>query len=510
MEHTAASTPLLEARAISKSFSGVHALRDVSFEVRAGEVHALVGENGAGKSTLIRILTGAEVPDAGSLIVGGHAVDHLDPDAAHRQRVAAIYQQPSLFPDLSVVENIALALDRSGLWRRVDWTARRQRAARLLEEVGAAAIDPERLAATLSMPEQQIVEIAKAVGADAKVVVMDEPTASLASHEVDRLFRIIAALRSQGTGIVYVSHRLPEVFAVADRVTVLRDGQLVATRPAAEVDADEVVRLMVGRELAAIAPARETAPGDVVFEVRNLSNSTLGLRDVSLQVRAGEILGIAGLVGSGRTELAETIFGVEPASGGELRVRGQAVRINTPADALRSGLAYLPEDRVRHGVVSEMAVDANVTLASLRAYSGWGLVDRPAERASAARHIDRLRIKAPAVSTAVETLSGGNQQKVALARWLETKPSVLILDEPTQGVDVGAKSEIHAIIQELAAQHLAVIMISSELPEILGLCDRIAVMRAGTIVSVLSRREATQAAILERALGHLPAAPAAG
>jgi len=500
---------LLEARSISKSFAGVHALRDVSFDVRAGEVHALVGENGAGKSTLIRILTGAEVPDAGVLAIGGHVVDHLDPHAAHRQRVAAIYQQPSLFPDLTVIENIALSLERRGLWRRVDWRERRRRAARLLEEVGAAAIDPERLAATLSMPEQQVVEIAKAVGADAKVVVMDEPTASLATHEVDRLFRIIGALRSQGAGVVYVSHRLPEVFAIADRITVLRDGRLVATRPATEVSADELVRMMVGRELGAAASPRKAAAGDVVLDVRHLSNRTLGVEDVSLQVRAGEIVGLAGLVGSGRTELAETLFGIEPASDGEVRLNGDAARIGAPADALRRGLAYLPEDRVRHGVVPEMPVDANVTLASLRAFSGWGLVDRPAERTAAARHIERLRIKAPAASTAVETLSGGNQQKVALARWLETRPRVLILDEPTQGVDVGAKAEIHAIIQELAAQGLAVIVISSELPEILALCDRIAVMRGGTIVAVLPRGEATQAAILEHALGRLPAAPPA-
>jgi len=499
--------PLLEARAISKSFSGVHALRDASFDVRAGEVHALVGENGAGKSTLIKILTGAETPDSGSLVVSGQVVDHLDPTSAHRRRVAAIYQQPSLFPHLTVAENIALALERSALWRRVDWKARRQRAAQLMSEAGAA-IDPERLAATLSMPEQQIVEIAKAIGADARVVVMDEPTACLAEHEVERLFSIIVRLRSQGAGIVYVSHRLQEVFAIADRITVLRDGRVVATSEVSEVDTDAVVRLMVGRALDAIYPARAAAAGEVVLDVRHLSNAALGLRDVSLRVRAGEIVGLAGLVGSGRTELAETLFGVAPASGGEIYLRGEAVRIAAPGDAVRSGLAYLPEDRLHHGVVPEMAIDANVTLASLRACSAWGLVDRPAERASAARHVDRLGIKTPSVSTPVESLSGGNQQKVALARWLETRPDVLILDEPTQGVDVGAKAEIHAIIHELAAQGLAVIMISSELPEILGMSDRIAVMRGGTIVAELPRRDATQETILDCALGHAPAPPA--
>jgi rhamnose transport system ATP-binding protein len=496
---------LLEARSISKSFSGVHALRDVSFDVRGGEVHALVGENGAGKSTLIRTLTGAEVPDSGSLVLAGHAVDRLDPTSAHRQGVAAIYQQPSLFPHLTVTENIALALERGGLWRRIDWTARRHRAARLLDELGAA-IDPERLAATLSMPEQQIVEIAKAIGADARVVVMDEPTASLASHEVERLFRIIRLLRSQGAGIVYVSHRLQEVFAIADRISVLRDGHLVAACQTNEVKPDDVVRMMVGRALDAIVPSRDIAVGDVVIEVRHLSNAALGLRDVSLHVRAGEIVGIAGLVGSGRTELAETLFGIAPATGGEIRLRGEAVGIAAPGDARRLGIAYLPEDRLHHGVVPEMAVDANVTLASLRTFSRWGLIDRPAERTAASRHVDRLGIKTPSVSTSVDALSGGNQQKVALARWLETRPDVLILDEPTQGVDVGAKAEIHAIIQELAAQGLAVMMISSELPEILGMSDRVAVMRGGTIVAELARRDATQKAILDCALGH--AAPA--
>src|SRR6185436_7836402 len=349
---------------------------------------------------------------------------------------------------------------------------------------------------------------AKAVGADARVVIMDEPTASLMDEEVHRLFGVIAMLRAQGAGVVYISHRLEEVFAVSDRVTVLRDGETVATRATASIDRAELIQTMVGRALTDVYPKRPVAPGDVAIELRHLSNHALGLRDVSLSVRRGEVLGVAGLVGSGRTELAETLFGLVPGDAGEILVRGTPVRIGSPADAIRLGLGYVPEDRRQHGVVLEMPIAANASLASLDAVSSRGLIDRAAERRSAEGHVQRLRIKTPSVTAEVGSLSGGNQQKVALARWLSTEPDVLILDEPTQGVDVGAKAEIHALIQELAERGLAIIMISSELPEVLGMSDRVAVMHAGTLSGVLSRAEATQDRILALALAPKPVARA--
>jgi rhamnose transport system ATP-binding protein len=499
------SDVLLSASSISKSFEGVSALRHVSFDLKAGEVHALVGENGAGKSTLIKIMTGAEQPDAGELTVGGRAVPQMTPALARALGIAVIYQQPSLFPHLTVSENLALALEAGGVWRRVHWDARRGRALALLEEAGAA-IDPERLAATLSMPEQQMVEIAKAVGADAKIVIMDEPTASLMDDEVARLFGVVRALRAQGGGIVYISHRLEEVFAVSDRITVLRDGETVATRDTAAIDRSDLIQAMVGRALKEVFPKRPVTPGAVAIELRGLSNRALGIHDVSLSVRRGEVLGVAGLVGSGRTELAETLFGLVPADGGEVLLHGAAVHIESPSQAIRLGIGYVPEDRRQHGVVLEMPIDSNASLASLGAVSSRGLIDRAVERRSAEGYVERLRIKTPSVSTEVGALSGGNQQKVALARWLSTEPEILILDEPTQGVDVGAKAEIHALIQDLAERGLAIIMISSELPEILGMSDRVAVMHAGTVSGVLSRAEATQDKIIALALeSHRPA-----
>ena len=493
---------LLEASAIRKSFAGVHALRGVSFDLRPGEVHALVGENGAGKSTLIKIITGAETPDAGSLLVSGRPIRHMDPATSRSLGIAAIYQQPSLFPHLTVAENIALALEARGAWRRIDWPERNRRAATLLARTGAS-IDPLRLVESLSMPEQQIVEIAKAIGADAKVVIMDEPTASLTDREVESLFRVIGLLRREGAGVIYISHRLDEVFAVADRITVLRDGETVGTRATGEIDRGTLIRMMVGRELTAVFPPRVVAvetDGVPALEARGLLNRATGVHDVSFSVRRGEILGLAGLVGSGRTQLAETIFGLTPADSGDILVKGTRTRIASPADAIAAGIGYVPEDRRQHGVVLEMSVAANASLASLGTVSHRGLIDFAAERASAERYAERFRIRAPSVNAAVETLSGGNQQKVALARWLSTEPSVLILDEPTQGVDVGSKAEIHGLMRTLAERGLAIVMISSELPEILGMSDRIAVMHAGRIRGVLDRADATDARILAMAL----------
>jgi len=496
-------SPILLAQSISKSFEGVRALKGVSFELLPGEVHALIGENGAGKSTLIKIMTGAVAADSGTLAVDSRIVAHNTPSIARSLGIAAIYQQPSLFPHLSVAENIALALEEAHPWRRVDWKARRERARRLLALAGAS-INPERLVSSLSMPEQQIVEIAKAIGANARILIMDEPTASLTDREVESLFRVIAELKSQGVGIIYISHRLEEISTIADRITVLRDGEAIGTRKAREVDRVALIELMVGRSVSAVYPKREVALGDVVLALRGISSRAAGVRNVSLEVRAGEILGLAGLVGSGRTQLAETIFGLTPADSGELIVAGKPVRVSSPAEAIHHGISYVPEDRRRHGIVLEMPIAENTSLASLKAVSHGGLINARAEDDLAVRFIDQLRIKASSTHAAAGTLSGGNQQKVALSRWLATDPKILILDEPTQGVDVGSKSEIHALMVELASRGMAVLMISSELPEILGMSDRIVVMRDGTIAGLLSREEATQSKILSLAFGHVP------
>ena len=527
---------LLRVTDLCKSYAGVLALRGASFELRSGEVHALVGENGAGKSTLIRIITGAVEADSGTIELDGKRITHNSPRVAKSLGIAAIYQQPALFPELSVAENLAVGLDQSSLWRRIDWSARRRRATELLAQVGAG-IDPDAMACDLSMPQQQMLEIARAIGADARVLIMDEPTASLSDEDARNLFEVVRRLRSRGVGIIYISHRLDELAAIADRVTVLRDGCTIETRSMNEVTREEMIRLMVGRELSAIFPKRNVEPGETVLELKGVGCNSAGVTDVNLSLRKGEIVGLAGLVGAGRTELARTIFGLTPADQGEILVRGQPASIASPAEAIRHRIAYLPEDRRRHGVIAELPISANITLASLGSWDQiqvrqtsvcrgdstpviddadklkfvgppdapglsrrWSM-DFRREREIASDYVRRFGIKTPALYSPVSTLSGGNQQKVALSRWLATRPSVLILDEPTQGIDVGAKSEIHELMMELAEQGAAILMISSELPEILGMSDRIAVMRGGTICAVLNRADATQQRVLALAMG---------
>jgi rhamnose transport system ATP-binding protein len=485
---------LLRLTQAAKSFAGVHALKGVSFELAPGEVHALVGENGAGKSTLIKIITGAYAADSGTLEIGGTVVSQNSPIRSRERGVAAIYQQPALFPELTVAENIALGLERGA---RVNWAWRREKARRLLDRIGSK-IDVDAPVSRLSMPEQQMVEIARALGADAKILIMDEPTASLAEREVENLLRVVRELRSQGVGIIYISHRLEELFELADRVTVLRDGALVGTHRMAEVDRAGLIRMMVGRELSAVFPKRTVPIGETVLETRDLSCGFV--RNVSFRVRAGEIVGFAGLVGAGRTELARILFGLTPADRGEIFLRGHSVRIESPAQAVAAGVAYVPEDRRRHGVILDLPVAVNTTLATLKGL----LLNFRRERERAADFVSKLSVKTPSVFTPVGNLSGGNQQKVSLARWLATEPAVLILDEPTQGIDVGAKSEIHKLMGDLAEKGLAVIMISSELPEILGMSDRIVVMHEGTVAGELPREEATQEKIMALALGHAP------
>lgn len=499
------TTPLLRLSQIKKSFGAVKALKGVSFELHPGEVHALLGENGAGKSTLIKVITGAHTPDGGTLEIAGTLVDNLTPTRAHELGISCIYQQPALFPDLTVAENIGLRLEAGGMFSKIDWKQRRLNADALLSRIGAA-IDPEAPVKTLSMPEQQLVEIACALGTGAKTVIMDEPTASLTRSEQELLFSVVRDLRASGAGVIYISHRLEEIFALADRVTVLRDGESISTRSVRseegtmELSEEELIRLMVGREVASIYPPRVGATGETVLEMENVQCAAGRVHDISLSVRAGEILGLAGLVGAGRTELARVLFGITPADSGTIRVHGKKAEIKSPKDAVSLGIGYVPEDRRRHGVILQMPIAENMSMAvhSKLFPSTW--LDFEKERKLGVRFIEELGIKAYGPEAPGGSLSGGNQQKVSLARWLATEPKLLILDEPTQGVDVGAKSEIHRIIRELASKGLAVIMISSDLPEILGMSDRIAVMREGRIVETMEGSSASAQSVMSAAL----------
>jgi len=478
------SAPLLVLEGIKKNYGAVRALQGVDFELRAGEVHALLGENGAGKSTLINVITGGRAPDAGTMTLAGRPLGALTPTAARALGIACVHQQPALFAELSVAENIGLRLEGGGAWRRVDWRARAAQAAELLHRIGAE-FPADRTVRELSMPEQQLVEIACALGAGARIVIMDEPTASLTRREQEKLYEIVRSLRAAGTGVVYISHRLEEIRALADRVTVLRDGLSVGTRTVGEVTEAELIKLMVGREVGLTERAPGATPGPVRLAVAGLGCAAGGVKNVSFEIRAGEIFGLAGLVGAGRTELARTLFGLTPADQGRVQIDGQDLRINSPGEAIAAGLAYVPEDRRRHGVILEMPIAQNMTMAVHgRLFPGGWLRAGP-ERALAAEFIGELSIKAAGPDAPGSSLSGGNQQKVALARWLATKPRVLILDEPTQGVDVGAKGEIHRIIRRLAADGLAVLLISSDLPEVLALSDRLGVMRGGTLTAIL-------------------------
>jgi len=493
-------SPLLQLASVTKSFGAVRALKGVSFDLQAGEVHALLGENGAGKSTLIKVITGAHQPDSGSLVLNGKPIANLTPAAAHNLGIACIYQQPAVFPDLTVAENIALRLEPASALRKINWRERHDRATQLLQRIGANIL-PDAEVRSLSMPEQQLVEIACAIGAGARIVIMDEPTASLTQKETHLLFAIVRDLRQSGVGIIYISHRLEEIFQLADRVTVLRDGESVGTNKVDDLNETELIKMMVGREVSAIYPPAESAPGDVVLALKNLSCAAAGVHDVSLEIRAGEILGLSGLVGAGRTELARTLFGLTPADHGEIILNGQPVTISSPQEAVAHGIAYVPEDRRRHGVILPMPIAHNVTMAiHPRIFPGTWL-RFGAERQLALDFIRDLDVRTSGPDALGGSLSGGNQQKISLVRWLATKPKLLILDEPTQGVDVGAKSEIHKIIRRLAHQGLTVLMISSDLPEILGMSDRIAVMRGGTIAALLPGKSDTHT-VMAAALGQ--------
>lgn len=492
---------VLEARDITKSFGGIRALKGVSLQLLSGEVHALVGENGAGKSTLIKVLTGAIQPDSGEIWLHGERLEATSPARTRALGISVVYQEPALFPDLTVAENLALGKETRRPWHRVGWKARTRSASELLRRVGAR-IQPTTLAGELSMPEQQLVEIAKALDANTSVLILDEPTASLGEQDTENLFRIIEEVRAEGTAIVYISHRFEELFRLAHRVTVLRDGNSVETRPMQGTETDDLIRLMVGRDMDAAFPPSQFTEDEVALEVKGVSSAALGVKDVSFVVRRGEVLSLAGLVGSGRTQLAEVIFGLAPMDEGEVLIDGERTQIRSASDAVRAGIAYVPEDRRSHGVILGMSVATNTTLASLRQVSHCGFLRFEVENATARDFAAKLRIKTASTDAPVRSLSGGNQQKVALARWLMTRPKILILDEPTQGIDVGTKTEIYRLMRELANEGMAILMISSETTEVLGMSDRVAVMSGGKIAGILDRTEATPYAILALALGH--------
>jgi rhamnose transport system ATP-binding protein len=498
------AVPLVELRALAKSYGGVQAVADVSFAIERGTVHALVGENGAGKSTLVKMLTGVVHPDEGEIVLEGEPQRVGDPQTAHRLGIAAMYQEPTVFPDLTVAENVFAGRRPLSRARSVDWRRMRASASGLLEELGAD-FGPDTPVRGLGVADRQLIEIAKALSSEARVLIMDEPTAALSPHEVERLFAVVRRLRGRGVAVIFISHRLEEVAEIADVVTVLRDGRHIATRPAAQLSQAEIVRLMVGRSLDALFPKEEAEIGEVTFRADGLARRGL-FSGVSFELRRGEIVGLAGFVGAGRSEVARAIFGIDRLDGGRLWIDGRRFHPRSPRAALRRGLAYLPEDRLQQGLIQPMSVALNASMAVLPDLTPGGLLQPWRERALAKRFMEQLRIKATSPGQVVRALSGGNQQKVVLSKWLAAEPRILILDEPTHGVDVGTKADVHRTISHLATRGLSILLISSELPEILGMSDRLLVMQEGRLVAEFSREEATQERVIEAAAGVREAA----
>jgi inositol transport system ATP-binding protein len=490
---------VLEVRNLSKSFPGVQALRDVHLQVRAGQVHALTGENGAGKSTLMRILIGVEQADAGEILYKGHRVHLKSPHEALRMGISMVHQELLPFPELSVAENICMGREPTSWFPGwLDRTAMNREARRLLGRLGSS-LPPDRGMKQLSVAEMQTVEIAKAFANNAEVIIMDEPTSAISGREVEALFDVIREVTARGVAVIYISHKMEEIFRIADMVTVLRDGRHVATHAIGELDENRLVTLMVGRELHAEPPAGSAEPGEAALEVRGLSKRG-AFHAANFTVRRGEILGIAGLMGAGRTELVSAISGLAPAQAGEILIHSRGVRIRSPRDAIANGIAMVSEDRKEYGLVHAMSVSHNVTLAALGKFCRGGLIDRAAENDATDRQIRALSIKTPGRNCQVQYLSGGNQQKVVIAKALLTEPEILILDEPTRGIDIGAKAEVHAIMRRLARQGKAIIMVSSEMAEIMSLSDRILVMREGRIAAELSGPHANPEQIMKYAM----------
>jgi rhamnose transport system ATP-binding protein len=485
---------LVALRSVSKSFAGITVLNAVSFDIRPGEVHALMGENGAGKSTLIKILAGLHQADQGEILVNGRPVTFASPRDAHAAGIATVHQELLLFPELTVAENIFLGQTPKTGFGAIDWRTMRQRARQLLETLDSGDLDIDQKVANLSVGNRQRIEIARALAQDARVLIMDEPTAALAEQDVQKLMSIVRNLCARGVAIVYISHRMPEIFALAHRVTVLRDGQHVATRLVSEVDEPQLVSMMVGRSIDRLYPAKQGKNGEVILELDHVSYRNV-VRGISLKLRRGEILGLAGLVGSGRTETALTIFGITPASSGTILIDGTAVSIGSPEAARDLGIAYVPEDRGQQGLIRPQSIEDNIALANLKRLMRGIFMDAARVTAEARSAISRFGIRARGPEQLVRQLSGGNQQKVVLGKWLATNPRILIMDEPTRGIDVGAKAEIHLLMRKLAGEGMAILMISSELPEVLGMSDRVLVMNAGRIVAEFDKAHATAEAV---------------
>jgi ABC-type sugar transport system ATPase subunit len=503
VETTASDVPLLRMAGIHKHFGGVRALRGVDLDLRPGEVHALVGENGAGKSTLMEILCGNLRADEGRVLYQGAPVHFAGAMEAAFAGVSIVHQELSLVPHLTVAENIFCAREPTRFLGLVDRRRLYREAAEILDRFNLN-VPPNVPVARLTVAVQQMVEIAKALSLDCKILVLDEPTSALTDREIRYLYETINHLRERGVAVVYISHKLPEVFALADRITVLRDGAVVATTTPAESTPDDIVRMMVGREVGSGYPDRDSECGEVVLRAEGLTREPR-FRDISFELRAGEIVGLAGLVGAGRTEVARAIFGADPLQAGHIEVEGKRLRIRSAEEAIAHGIAYVPEDRKELGLFLAQSIRSNVGAASLRANSIAGFVSGRREQRMAKEYVDRLRVRTPNVGNTTSNLSGGNQQKVLLAKWLATKPRILLVDEPTRGVDVGAKAEVHSILRELARGGVAVLMISSELPEILGASDRILVMHEGQITGELAADEATEERIMSLAAGRTAA-----
>jgi rhamnose transport system ATP-binding protein len=493
------AAPVLELEGIEKRFAGVHALRGVDLALYPGEVHALVGENGAGKSTLVKVLAGIHEPDAGTIEIAGAEQEIAGPQQSRALGIAVVHQEPVLFPQLTVAENIYLEYPPRTRLGSVDWRRMYHSAQQQLDSFGVQ-LSARRLVEGLSAAEQQLVELARALTFEAQVLVLDEATASLSANEVDRLFSLVESLKQSGVALMFVGHRLEEVFHLADRITVLRDGALVKTSMAAETNVDEVIRSMVGRKLDVLYPKVQAYIGDPVLEVEGLTSRGL-FEDVSFTLNRGEILGFAGLVGAGRTEIARAVFGIDPLDSGTVRVKGEPVTPRSPGQMMREGLALVPEDRHGQGVVLEMPITPNVTLPVLASIARHGVLDRGTEERMAGEQAERLQVRSAGLSQLVGSLSGGNQQKVVLAKWLLTNPSIMILDDPTRGIDVGTKAEVHRLMSTLASEGLAIILISNELPEVMAMSDRLLVFSRGRVAARFDSPPFDEERVMAAAIG---------